>query len=139
MQLVKLYHCEYRDGRAASAPIMRKGASDKRTLATEGAEEEDLMMAESDENAQVVMPHLEYGRQQLDAIYPSVDVVEPEVLDDVEIVDKILDHGLKLASTIQDEMHQSGRTRRSPNEDLSTNHYQSRLQPNSTRQPATRR
>ena len=100
MQLVKFYHCEYRDGRAASVPIMRKGASDKRTMATESAEEEDLMMAESDENVEVVMPHLEYGRQQLDAMYPSAEVVEPDVLDDVEIEDQILNHGLKFASTI---------------------------------------
>ncbi len=46
MDLVKLYDCEYRDGRAETAPMLRKGASNKTTMA-DGADELGLTSGET--------------------------------------------------------------------------------------------
>ncbi len=46
MDLVKLYDCEYRDGRAETAPMLRKGASNKMTMA-DGVDELGLTFGET--------------------------------------------------------------------------------------------
>ena len=85
-------------------------------MATAGPEE-GIMETEDGQEAvsAVVLPHLEYGIAEMDILHPKVEIIEPEVLDDsAEPQDPILEHGYRLAKTIQLEMHQTGRTRRSP-------------------------
>ena len=109
--LVAIHGCEYVGGRAESAPQVRKGASDKFTLA-----DSELNVTESAGPA-VCMPHLELTQEVLDERFPSLTVPAEEELDDslAELADRrdpVYQHGLAIAQKIADDMRASGRTRR---------------------------
>ena len=117
--LVDLYSCYYREGRAESAPKVRKGASDKKTMADTG-----LAMANGDDNDDVrdddtqqnstptIMPHLEYERSELDVKHPGIAIDHEEIAPEHEDEDALLRYGFKLAEKIEENMLAHGRTRR---------------------------
>ena len=94
-------------GRAASAPLTRRGESGKTTIA-----DVDLnQLAEGTGR----MPHLEYRNSaELDAAFPSLSVPS-DVGDDHEPLwdswDKILLRGQEIIQEIQDRMTSEGRRR----------------------------
>ncbi len=89
--LVKLHRCEFRGGRAESAPAMRQ---------TEGTK---VTMAEINSIANPpVMPHLEHEPKELDEIYPAIEV-PPEIDDEVPEDDAMFKHGMKVAEEIIDQ------------------------------------
>ena len=107
--MVALYGCEYRGGRAESAPKLRTQASTKFTM----ADSELQAMEESSElpfNPR--MPHLELSRKALDEHFPSIEAVQEDIMLDLDGgIDPMLVHGQKLADDIQHDMDVRGRTR----------------------------
>ncbi len=120
--LVRLFGCTFLEGRAASAPQVRKGTSDKTTMA-----QADSVLSTTDHDAAVgydssgpeaTMPHLIYSEDELNKLYPTLDVPEEENLDDVnnDEQDMVFRHGLRVAAQIQRETELQGRRRR-PNQE----------------------
>ena len=106
--LVSLHGCRYAGGRAESAPLTRKGASDKFTLADAGLHVTG-------------MPHLSLSEKELDERFPTLSVPNEEELDDslVEFTDRhdtVLQHGMAIARGIAHDMRTIGRTRHGPAE-----------------------
>jgi hypothetical protein len=136
LKLVELFNCKYIGGRAASAPQLRRGASSKTTL----ADAEELNAADrpsvrttstaaaaadtetEEPQASVceyspIMPHTLYQQEELDRLFPALTAPDAECLDDgheraAEAQDAVLQHGLRLADQIQEDMVANGRRRR---------------------------
>ena len=127
-QLVKLYDCYYRDGRAESAPAMRTGASEKQTLAkaattssvhaleasapypcdhTDEVQREEL-------NASPCMPHNLWDREELDTRYPSLKAIADLELEDLSRLEdeRLYAAGMNVVQQILEEMTSHGRRRR---------------------------
>ncbi len=116
--LVRLYDCEFRDGRAESAPKLRRGESGKQTLANEDrlnavSEKERSQEEEEEEEAMPWMPHTSLNRQELDDRFPSLQAPDDESLEDVvrDGDDPLLQYGHKIAQRITEDMAVRGRTR----------------------------
>jgi hypothetical protein len=122
MKLVDLYDCRYLHGRAESAPLLRRGASAKATMAGAGAEEcaalghtegaSELATPEVDP----WMPHLALDAEELARRFPSMIAPDDELgetfNEQQELSDAVYQHGVGLAKRIEEEMAQYGRTRR---------------------------
>ena len=72
--LVNLHGCQYREGRAESAPKTRKSTGNKVTM----AEASDELNTTDD---RVWMPHVRYSNDELDTAYPKLGVPNNESLD----------------------------------------------------------
>jgi hypothetical protein len=136
-QLVALFGCEYVGGRAESAPNLKRGDSDKVTMA-----DTDIQNVESESNNNVDkqtarMPHLEMKRAELDAAFPISDAVEKDGLEDLEWPDPMLDHGMKLAKTVQQQMIKTGRTRREDPESVNNTDKESGCQSDESKRRTT--
>jgi hypothetical protein len=110
IDLTKLFECEFKDGRAESAPKVRETSRQKVTMAdvlalTEGGPEEQ------GEEMKPVMPHRVYDDAALDYLYPPLAAVDP-VDDEDDVPDSLLQKGLKVASRIIKEAADHGRRRR---------------------------
>jgi hypothetical protein len=106
-QLVNLIGCRYMDGRAASAPMTRRGASGRTTIA-----DADVNLVEGGAR----MPHLEYAndRAAIDVEFPSLS--EPSDVGDNhedfwDTWDKVLLRGQEIAEEVGRRMAQQGRRR----------------------------
>jgi len=117
--LVRLYGCEYRPGRASLAPTLRRTQGTKTTLADAAAEDltgeiEDRAPDDGEDLLRPIMPHRLFGDEELDALYPAfnapAEVDNPDAVKDED--DSTLQHGWKLASEICKAMQNYGRTRR---------------------------
>ncbi len=117
--LVKLFGCEYRPGRASLAPTLRRTQGTKTTTATADTEDltgevEEREYNEDEELTRPVMPHRLFDDTELDSLYPAfaapaeVDNPDPQHDDN----EPILQHGWKLASQISKAMQAVGRTKR---------------------------
>ena len=137
-QLVQLYDCQYRDGRAESAPRLRTGASAKVTMAsgsvnklTNNGTTDDLdeknptagyddtavreeTRSEEEQGGTPWMPHIALTERELDSRFPRLVAPEDEDLEDVarDTDDRMLQHGYKIAREIAEGMLRNGRTRR---------------------------
>ena len=102
--MVKLCRCEYRGGRATSAPLTRDGeVRDKVTMADANSLEDEEMP---------IMPHNTYNKHDLDHHYPSIRVPEECNTDaDFEDWDQVYQYGLKIAEEIQYKTQAQGRRR----------------------------
>ena len=114
LKLVELHGCRYRDGRAESAPQLRKDESDKFTMA-----DAELNAAAQEEEHAPSMPHVMYGQQELDRRHPKLEVPDEELLErsheaETDAGDAVLRHGTSLARQIEEDMTRFGRTRRTP-------------------------
>ncbi len=103
--LVALYGCRYRDGRAESAPSVRKGASSRMTMAA--ADQEIGGVTEPT----VLMPHLTRTPEELDQLHPSLIPPEDEPLEDLvkDAEDAVYQKGLELSDEIRRETSLHGR------------------------------
>ena len=119
--LVRIYGCRYVDGRAASAPKERKGASSKFTLADHARE---LNAADSPTvDDDVILPHVLWSDDgdELNRRYPTCGVPEDANIEDgrereADRSDATLQRGLRIAKTIREEMLRIGRVKHMPNE-----------------------
>ncbi len=135
-KLVDLFGCRYLGGRAASAPLLRKGESAKTTMA--GASKDlgaviggdakdhsprDPMALGADVDGrddgrpEPVMPHLSYSESQLNELHPRILAPEDPQLDDLadDSRDAVYQQGLKIAGEIQSRATREGR-KRNPSE-----------------------
>ena len=110
--LVSLYGCRYLGGRAESAPLTRKGASGKVTM----ADAERMIGNATGDDAAPVMPHLDLGQDELDAQYPPLQAPAEQHLEDLQDDhnDCVYQAGLKVASEVTRETQEFGRRRRPP-------------------------
>ena len=116
-ELVTLYGCRYTDGRAASAPQVQKGASNRVTMADA---EKEISTCEDQEEYPVgsevpaLMPHTAYTPSELARLHPPIPAPADEQLDDLQTDDhdSLLQHGLRIADQIREQTSQQGRRRR---------------------------
>ncbi len=113
MKLSKLYNCQYRSGRAKSAPQTRTTAAGKTTMAEANAITEDYFEGEITEK-DPCMPHLHLARGELLRRYPPLHVPEdlhgePDLADDD--ADGIIAEGEKVTKQIIEEAKAHGRRR----------------------------
>ena len=62
------------------------------------------------DNSAPIMPHRVYGQEDLDRLYPTLEVADAVDNED-EAEDPILDHGLKIAEDIMTKAVDHGRRR----------------------------
>jgi hypothetical protein len=119
--LVALFGCRYLGGRAESAPLMRKGRSDRMTMAKAAQElaevrdeEEAGPDGQADGETSPIMPHLTHSPTDLDRLYPSLEAPSDEGLDDMvePSADGVYQRGLAIAAEIQAQTAVQGRRRR---------------------------
>ena len=116
-KLVTLYDCHFRDGRAASAPKMRTGASDRTVIAEADGEEVAEVEEEhgdTQQNPPPRMPHKEFAGDELNRRFPSLEPQETEGLEDLVRLedDALYGKGMEVVQEILHEMATYGRTRR---------------------------
>jgi len=103
--LIALYGCRYLDGRAESAPSMRKGASSRVTMAAADQELDEVA------EPTLLMPHLARTQEELDQLHPSLTAPDDEPLEDLvtDTEDAVYQKGLELSEEIRRETSQHGR------------------------------
>ena len=111
---VKVFGCRYAEGRAASAPKERKGASSKFTFADAAKELNTAVPSQADD--EVVLPHVRWSAEELEQKHPSCSVPDDASPEDgcereVDRTDATLQRGLRIAKSIQEEMLRLGRTK----------------------------
>ena len=116
-KLVSLFDCYLKSGRAETAPSLRTGQSDKRTLGK--AEKEAAMkplLASMATAGEPHMPHNCVGREKLDSLYPSLEAVPDVPLHDLVKLedDALYAAGMKVVQQILEDMAAVGRTKRPP-------------------------
>ena len=124
--LIALYSCRYMEGRAATAPKVRSGASDRVTMADADKELGAEIGAVDDvEGTPTIMPHLELTPTQLDEQYPTIEAPEEDILVDFaeERGDVVYQHGMRIARNIDETSRAQGRLRRPglPNDEMPKN------------------
>ena len=119
--LVNVFGCRYLDGRAASAPKERKGASNKFTLADAAREINNTEPSPTEND--MILPHVFWcnDENELNHRYPTCSVPDDANLEDgrereADRLDATLQRGLKIAKTIREEMLKIGRVKHAPNE-----------------------
>ena len=103
--LIQLFDCEFRGGRAESAPKMRTNTSTRTTMAEAHAVDE-----RQGENAPV-MPHKVFSKEELDALYPSIEVPDEDDGEEEEKEDQLLKAGEEIAEEICEKALRFGRRR----------------------------
>ncbi len=125
--LTKLFDCYFRDGRAAAAPLLKKGDT-KGVKIAEADLDHDQLLAVTDANAWAegildpegdrgdpseapCMPHMVYSNDALDRLYPSLEAPPELDMDDTQqdAWDHIYQRGLREAQEIEDTMKALGR------------------------------
>ena len=116
--LVKLFDCEYRGGRAESAPKARQPPGSKTTMAGAclvegGAGALGEMVGGGDGGPRPIMPHKEMGKEDMDRVYPAVAIEDSEEMLDMTLDedDGTLQNGLRTAAEIQVRAMEVGRRR----------------------------
>ena len=112
--LVKVFGCRYLEGRAASAPKERKGASSKFTFADAAKELNTTVPSQAED--EIVLPHIRWSAEELDQKHPSCSVPEDASPEDgceqkADRSDATLQRGLRIAKSIQEEMLRLGRSK----------------------------
>ena len=113
LELVRVLGCRYEEGRPEAAPALRAGQGRGVTMAE--AEEQGLTAAISEQELGMpVMPHIALSAEDLDRFYPALnpaaEVDDPDLEDEMQ--DQTYAKGLEIASKIELDMTQLGRTRR---------------------------
>jgi hypothetical protein len=107
-KLVELFDCQFKDGRAETAPKTRTGQSDKKTIA-----EADAVVANVQESCPR-MPHVEMSEEQLELEFPSLEAVDDLDLPDLSRLEdeQLYAAGMRVVQEILQEMSEVGRTRK---------------------------
>jgi hypothetical protein len=119
-ELVALFGCEFREGRAATAPTLRTDQGSKATMADYDDQDDvgdvcgvnEAGQDEEDTNGPTILPHLVLSGDALDIQYPSL--VAPDEVDsrEAEPYEPTLEVGLREAERIAESMRRFGRTRK---------------------------
>ncbi len=121
-KLVELFGCRYVEGRAAAAPLLRRGESAKLTMA-QGAKDFGVVTGgdADDLDANPIggprtdprMPHNELSEQEIDEQFPRLEAPEDLSLEDFcnDLGDAVLQKEIRIAQEIQAKSLQSGRRR----------------------------
>ena len=106
MKLVSLFDCEFRGGRADSAPQIRAGSGVKITMA-----DADTMKVEDDET---VIPHLRYRDEEMDRLYPRLEAPEDfeEEEEESDEEEWIKGRGRAAVRELEEKTMKEGRRRR---------------------------
>ena len=106
--LMKLYECEYREGRAASAPQLRR--EQRVGLEIKEAEQNVSSSRSSSSVCMVTLPH-RLGRDRLEKDFPTIESAEELETYEAEISgkDPIMEAGERIAQEIDDEAGRYGR------------------------------
>ncbi len=126
--LVSLYGCKHLEGRAESAPQVRKGVTARVTMAeadrvigATGSPNElvaqpaaRVEVAGQMEETSPIMPHLLHSAMRLDELYPAIEAPPDEPLQDIQqdARDAVYQHGLRIAEHIRQQTEVEGRRRR---------------------------
>ena len=113
-KLVELFGAEFREGRAAAAPQLRKSQGTKTTMADGGLDGgETLAMSAEGETGDPIMPHLVLGLEKLNELFPAMRVTEqdPFMEPNGDANDLVLQNGLAQAAQIEASTQRCGRTR----------------------------
>ncbi len=114
--LVDIFGCQYLDGRAESAPQLRRGDMMRTTMA-QASEDLGAVQSGDDEGTQEwpqpVMPHLAYSLDEMNTRHPRLHAPEEENLEDFagDSADAVLQRGLALAREIHQQAAELGRRR----------------------------
>ena len=125
--LVELFGCRYLEGRAASAPLMRRGGTTKTTMASAGKDLGAVTSGDVDDLGSVpggddecneelpdpIMPHVLYCKDRLEELHPRFPAPADDKLDDLQddAQDAVYQKGLRIASEIQKRTAEDGRRR----------------------------
>ena len=113
LELIRLIGCSFREGRPEAAPQLRQGQCEQQTMAEAEAEGLTDVIAEV-ELLMPVVPHVAMTPAELDRYYPAL--VAPGELDNPDLDDQSPDvtfeWGMKVASEIEKDMVELGRTRK---------------------------
>ena len=105
MKLVDIFDCRFQGGRASLAPLTRTQDSNKVKVAD---------VCEMAIDPDPIMPHNMYNLEQLNNLYPSVDVPEDEV--GADFIDPDEDHlfkeGMKTVAELMKALGEQGRRRK---------------------------
>jgi len=111
-KLVALFNGEFRGGRAAAAPQLRKTEGTKVTMADGHL---DLGAVTQPEEHDPIMPHLVMNTEELDKNYPAMEVPNDEFMTEEDYEDGFYDanlqRGVKEAEHIGDATKRFGRTK----------------------------
>ena len=115
-KLVALFNCEFRGGRASSAPKLREGDGVKVTLASGNLDGQNPVGTVSLLEPDPIMPHLLLSREELDEKYPAMKVEEVDETDEVQEQymdgkDAVYQQGLAEARKILETTKKFGRTK----------------------------
>ena len=110
MALTKLFECDYRGGRAASAPETRSTAGVKVTISRAAA---ICGVEEGGEASEPLMPHRVMRRDALDKAYPSLEVHADSLCSDLVDLDEddLYRAGMEQADRITKQAEKHGRRR----------------------------
>ncbi len=120
IKLTDLFDCQFRGGRAESAPQMRTTPSSKITMAEANAVEDEQTVSAEGEHADPLMPHKKFERGVLRKLYPPLEIPKglydhnDDQEDDLDQDDALLQEGLKVVDQIVEHAESHGRRRRVP-------------------------
>ncbi|MBS94029.1 MAG: hypothetical protein CL799_06265 [Chromatiales bacterium] len=120
IKLTDLFDCQFRGGRAESAPQMRTTPSSKTTMAEANAVEDEQTVSAEGEHPDPLMPHRKFERDVLRKLYPPLEVPEglyddgDDQENDLDQDDALLQEGLKIRNQIVEHAESHGRRRRVP-------------------------
>jgi hypothetical protein len=109
-KLVSLFDCQFRSGRAESAPQTRASPI-KRTTMAEALTVQEEEASVREELQSLVMPHRIYSAMELDEKHPAVEILEDEHLEEEEEEDAVLKAGVHEAGKIIEDALRHGRKR----------------------------
>ena len=128
-KLVTLFGCRVLDGRPASAPLTRRGGSNKVSMAEAGKDLDAVNHcsvpasatdgcpagAGVDAEACPIMPHLAFSEADLEVLYPKLIVPDCDGMQDLidDTRDKLFQFGMRIGAKIQEAADVEGRVRHS--------------------------
>ena len=108
--LVSLFDCSFRGGRAESASQTRTVGNERVTMAEADAHDHEVATVDHE----IIFLHIKYNQRDLDRLYPAITAPEAMDADDPQNteVDPILESGLKSARDLVQAGLEQGRLRR---------------------------
>ncbi len=116
-ELVALFGCRYTDGRAASAPQVKKGQSQRVSMADAVSMDiASTVLQAAEGETSPYMPHTQCPASALDSSYPPIEAPADDKLDDLEndSQDTVLQRGIATARQIREDTAKHGRVRKEP-------------------------
>ena len=112
MELVSIFDCDFRGGRAASAPQTRSTPGGRTTIAEAGVNE----VFEPDDLGPVILPHLVYNKEKLLELHPPLEVPEAvdgkDPLGNEDETNIMVKSGLVEVKKLVEAINEQGRKRR---------------------------